>query len=193
MRCMDKVLTKHMLRRGRPAHAGLLRLQRDRVQGAGRRRGAAGDRGAARLSGRGEAGRAGLGARDQVRARRRRRAGGADRRLQLRRPRAARAPRRGARAGGRPARGRRRRASAADRRGASRKQEYFFDFEARYEIGKTDFVCPADLPADVTARAQELAVAMYRLLGCYGFARVDMILADDGEPAGARGAGDPRA
>lgn len=64
---------------------------------------------------------------------------------------------------------------------AKPRQEYFFDFDARYEIGKTDFVCPAELPADVTARVQEVALDTYRLLGCFGFARVDMILAD-GEP-----------
>jgi D-alanine-D-alanine ligase len=28
----------------------------------------------------------------------------------------------------------------------------------------------------VTASAQELALAVYRLLGCYGFARVDLML-----------------
>jgi D-alanine-D-alanine ligase len=33
----------------------------------------------------------------------------------------------------------------------------------------------------VSQRAQELASAVYRLLGCYGFARVDMILSDAGE------------
>jgi D-alanine-D-alanine ligase len=65
---------------------------------------------------------------------------------------------------------------------AKPREEYFFDFEARYEIGKTDYVCPADLPADVTERAQELAVATYRLLGCEGFARIDMMLPDDGTP-----------
>jgi D-alanine-D-alanine ligase len=65
---------------------------------------------------------------------------------------------------------------------AKPRQEYFFDFDARYEIGKTDFVCPADLPADVTARVQEVALDTYRLLGCFGFARVDMILTADGEP-----------
>ena len=27
-----------------------------------------------------------------------------------------------------------------------------YDFDARYEIGRSTFVCPADLPADVTAR-----------------------------------------
>ena len=65
---------------------------------------------------------------------------------------------------------------------AKPKEEYFFDFDARYEIGKTDYECPADLPPDVTARAHELAVATYRLLGCYGFARVDMMLPAEGEP-----------
>jgi D-alanine-D-alanine ligase len=61
------------------------------------------------------------------------------------------------------------------------KEEYFFDFEARYEIGKTEYVCPAELPAGLTERAQQLAVSTYELLGCYGFARVDMILSSDGE------------
>jgi D-alanine-D-alanine ligase len=65
---------------------------------------------------------------------------------------------------------------------AKPREEYFFDFEARYEIGKTDYACPADLPPDVAARAQELAVATYELLGCYGFARVDMMLPEDGVP-----------
>ena len=64
---------------------------------------------------------------------------------------------------------------------AKPKQEYFFDFEARYEIGKTEYVCPADLDSGVSERAQELAGAVYRLVGCYGFARVDMILAEDGD------------
>jgi D-alanine-D-alanine ligase len=33
----------------------------------------------------------------------------------------------------------------------------------------------------VTARAQELALATYRLLGLYGFGRVDLMLDGDGE------------
>jgi D-alanine-D-alanine ligase len=57
----------------------------------------------------------------------------------------------------------------------------FYDFEARYEIGRTRFVCPAELPEEVAARAQELAVATYRALGCAGFARVDLMLHEDGE------------
>jgi D-alanine-D-alanine ligase len=50
-----------------------------------------------------------------------------------------------------------------------------YDFTARYTIGRTDFVCPADLPDDVTARAQELAVRTHELLGCRGFSRVDLM------------------
>ena len=56
------------------------------------------------------------------------------------------------------------------------RDEDFFDFEARYEIGRTEYECPANLPAETTRRAQEIAVAVYELLGCSGFARVDLML-----------------
>ena len=57
----------------------------------------------------------------------------------------------------------------------------FYDFEARYEIGRTEFVCPADLPDGVTEQAQELALHTYRLLGCSAFGRVDLMFGADGE------------
>jgi D-alanine-D-alanine ligase len=58
----------------------------------------------------------------------------------------------------------------------------FYDYESRYEIGMTTFVCPADLPPETTARAQELAVEVYKLLGCHGVARIDLMLdSDSGE------------
>jgi D-alanine-D-alanine ligase len=55
-------------------------------------------------------------------------------------------------------------------------EEDFYDFEARYEIGRTQFVCPASLSDEATARAHEIAVAAYRLLGLAGFGRVDLML-----------------
>ena len=55
-----------------------------------------------------------------------------------------------------------------------------YDFEARYEIGRTRFVCPAELDPDEGAAVTEAALATYRALGCTGFARVDLILAADG-------------
>jgi D-alanine-D-alanine ligase len=56
-----------------------------------------------------------------------------------------------------------------------------YDFAARYEIGRTDFICPAQLPYGVTEGAQELALRTYELLGCYGFARVDLMLDTAGD------------
>ncbi len=58
-------------------------------------------------------------------------------------------------------------------------QEDFYDFESRYEIGRTRFVCPAALDDAVEARASELALEVYALLGCSGFARVDLMLERD--------------
>jgi D-alanine-D-alanine ligase len=55
-----------------------------------------------------------------------------------------------------------------------------YDFEARYEIGRTRFVCPADLDEDQRSEVTEVALATYRALGCSGFARVDLILAAEG-------------
>jgi D-alanine-D-alanine ligase len=56
--------------------------------------------------------------------------------------------------------------------------EDFYDFEARYEIGRTHFTCPADLPAAAAERAADLALRTYAALGCYGFARIDLLLDD---------------
>jgi D-alanine-D-alanine ligase len=55
-------------------------------------------------------------------------------------------------------------------------QEDFYDFESRYEFGRTRFVCPADLDASVGERASQLALEVYQLLGCSGFARVDLMV-----------------
>ena len=49
-------------------------------------------------------------------------------------------------------------------------------YEARYEIGRTDFVCPAELSAEVADRARELALHVWNVLGCAGFARIDLML-----------------
>jgi D-alanine-D-alanine ligase len=63
------------------------------------------------------------------------------------------------------------------------RDEEFYDFEARYEIGRTAFECPARLPAGLTERVQELAVATWRAIGFEGVARVDLMLEEaTGEP-----------
>jgi D-alanine-D-alanine ligase len=55
-----------------------------------------------------------------------------------------------------------------------------YDFEARYEIGRTRFACPAELSDDEFRAVTEAALGTYRALGCTGFARIDLILASDG-------------
>jgi D-alanine-D-alanine ligase len=59
------------------------------------------------------------------------------------------------------------------------REEEFYNYESRYEIGMTTFVCPAELPDGVTERAQELALETYKLLGCHGVARVDLMLEEE--------------
>jgi D-alanine-D-alanine ligase len=55
-----------------------------------------------------------------------------------------------------------------------------YDFEARYEIGRTSFVCPAQLGEADAAAVTEAALAAYETLGCSGFSRVDLILGAGG-------------
>jgi D-alanine-D-alanine ligase len=59
------------------------------------------------------------------------------------------------------------------------REEDRFSYEARYEIGRTDYLCPADLGA-AEGPVLDAALRTWDVLGFDGFARVDMILADDG-------------
>ncbi|MHB8491448.1 MAG: D-alanine--D-alanine ligase family protein [Solirubrobacteraceae bacterium] len=61
------------------------------------------------------------------------------------------------------------------------RDEQFFSYDARYEIGMTTFVCPAALEAAVSAQAQQLALDCFGLLGCHGYARVDLMIGDGGD------------
>lgn len=49
----------------------------------------------------------------------------------------------------------------------------FYDYEAKYTDGRTVHVCPAEIPAEVSARALEQAALAHRLLGCRGVSRAD--------------------
>ena len=58
----------------------------------------------------------------------------------------------------------------------------FYDFEAKYTAGLTNFILPARLSQPLTAKAQALALTAHRALGCYGVSRVDMIISQDHIP-----------
>jgi D-alanine-D-alanine ligase len=62
------------------------------------------------------------------------------------------------------------------------KQEDFFNFEARYEIGRTTYACPPEMPDPQAQEVRETARLTYSALGCTGFARVDLMLAEEGAP-----------
>lgn len=58
----------------------------------------------------------------------------------------------------------------------------FFDYQAKYQTGMTDYIVPARLTAKVTRDIQKAALLAHKLLGCFGCSRVDMILSSDNKP-----------
>lgn len=55
----------------------------------------------------------------------------------------------------------------------------FFDFQAKYQAGLTDYVVPAQLDKEVTRKVQAAALKAHQTLGCFGCSRVDIILTDN--------------
>ncbi len=55
-----------------------------------------------------------------------------------------------------------------------------FNYEARYEIGRTRYVCPAEISAEQTEAVSDVALRTWSALGCEGFARVDVMLGSEG-------------
>jgi D-alanine-D-alanine ligase len=54
----------------------------------------------------------------------------------------------------------------------------FFDYEAKYQPGASEEICPARLEADLTRRVQECALTAHKALGCRGYSRTDMMVRD---------------
>jgi len=55
-----------------------------------------------------------------------------------------------------------------------------YSYEARYEIGRTEFSCPAPLDPAEAAAVAAAATRTWQTLRCEGFARVDLMLGADG-------------
>lgn len=58
----------------------------------------------------------------------------------------------------------------------------FYDYEAKYTAGRTEYFCPADLSPEETRRCQDTAVRVLRCLRGRGMPRVDVILDAGGIP-----------
>jgi D-alanine-D-alanine ligase len=54
----------------------------------------------------------------------------------------------------------------------------FYDYEAKYTHGMTDFIIPARLQPEVYIEAQRLSVLAHEAIGCRGYSRIDFMVAD---------------
>jgi D-alanine-D-alanine ligase len=58
----------------------------------------------------------------------------------------------------------------------------FYDFSAKYQKGRTQYLCPAPLSAAMTRQIKQVAIKTYQVLGCKGAARVDFRITPNGKP-----------
>jgi D-alanine-D-alanine ligase len=55
-------------------------------------------------------------------------------------------------------------------------KEDFYNYEAKYTPGKTEYILPARIPEGTYREVQQLAVKVHQAIGCEGYSRVDMRL-----------------
>lgn len=51
-----------------------------------------------------------------------------------------------------------------------------YDYHSKYTKGATEYICPADLDEETTKKVQEISKQAYEVLGCSGVARADVML-----------------
>jgi D-alanine-D-alanine ligase len=57
----------------------------------------------------------------------------------------------------------------------------FYDYIRKYQKGKTEYVCPADLLKSAGEKVQLFALKAFEVLGCSGYARVDFRMGLDNQ------------
>ena len=63
-----------------------------------------------------------------------------------------------------------------------RPKNEWYDFEAKYTPGMSDFILPANLSKELTEKTKRIAVKSHELTGCRGVSRVDFMISNDGIP-----------
>ena len=58
----------------------------------------------------------------------------------------------------------------------------FYDYRAKYESDRTEYICPGTEASEEEAVYAELAIAAFDELGCSGWARVDFMTGSDKQP-----------
>ena len=57
-----------------------------------------------------------------------------------------------------------------------------YDYESKYTVGASRHIIPARLAPKTAEKAREIALSTFAVCGCRGIARVDMMIAADGQP-----------
>ena len=55
----------------------------------------------------------------------------------------------------------------------------WYDFEAKYTSGMSEFICPARLSDEVTQKVKDAAVKAFETAGCRSVSRIDFMMKDD--------------
>ena len=63
-----------------------------------------------------------------------------------------------------------------------RPKNEWYDFEAKYTAGMSEFILPAKLDESLTKRTKDIAVKAHETAGCRGVSRVDFMIGKDGVP-----------
>ena len=61
-------------------------------------------------------------------------------------------------------------------------QSNFYDYDAKYAIGGSEHICPADLDSSIVSKIQEQAKQIFKIFKCKDLIRVDYIISSDNKP-----------
>ena len=56
-----------------------------------------------------------------------------------------------------------------------------YDYKSKYTSGMSEYIVPANIPEEISKKAQQQALTAFNSLGCEGYARVDFRLSNDNE------------
>lgn len=60
-----------------------------------------------------------------------------------------------------------------------RPKNEWYDYEAKYTKGMTEFILPAEISEEMTKKVKDFAIKAYKTAGCSGVSRVDFLIVDD--------------
>lgn len=55
----------------------------------------------------------------------------------------------------------------------------WYDYEAKYTKGLTEFILPAEIPDETTKKVKEIAIKAFKTCGCKGVSRVDFLICNN--------------